>query len=272
MNEIIQVNYDNDKPTIVGRELHEKLQVKTKYIDWFNRMCEYGFTEGLDYFPILRNRSDGLSGKPLTDHQLSVGMAKELCMLQRSDIASDIRKYFISIEEQWNKPEVIMARALQMSNKQLLEVQNLNQQLEVKNAQLETKIEEDKPKVEFADIIKESCETMSIGDFARLLKSNGMDVGQQRLFKWLRENGFLIKRQGESYNHPTQKSLNQGLLEMHEYVLLSGNAYVPAVKTTVTGRGQLYFTNIFRYHGTFRCEYIHTNTSDTLQHATSHVT
>lgn len=72
MNELIKVAYDNDRPTVSGRELHEFLEVSTKYADWFHRMCEYGFSDGVDYFSFLRNRSDGLPGKPLTDHQLMV--------------------------------------------------------------------------------------------------------------------------------------------------------------------------------------------------------
>ena len=118
MTELIKVNYDenNDRPTVSGRDLHEALEVNTKYADWFPRMCEYGFTEGDDYFSILRNRSDGLPGKPLTDHQLTIPMAKEICMLQRNEKSKHFRKYFISIEEQWNSPEAIMARALKIAN------------------------------------------------------------------------------------------------------------------------------------------------------------
>ena len=86
MKDLIQIHYDNaDRPTVSGRELYEALEVKTAYKDWFPRMCEYGFSEGKDYCSFLSDRSDGKAGKPRTDHQLTIPMAKELCMLQRTD-------------------------------------------------------------------------------------------------------------------------------------------------------------------------------------------
>lgn len=82
MKDLIQIHYDNaDRPTVSGRELYEALEVKTAYKDWFPRMCEYGFSEGKDYCSFLSDRSDGKAGKPRTDHQLTIPMAKELCML-----------------------------------------------------------------------------------------------------------------------------------------------------------------------------------------------
>ena len=90
MNELIKVNYDNDRPTISGRELHEFLEVETRYNDWFTRMCEYGFIENIDYYSFLSNRIDGKAGKPRQDHQLTIDMTKEICMLQRSEKGKQI--------------------------------------------------------------------------------------------------------------------------------------------------------------------------------------
>ena len=116
MTELIKVNYDEstDKPTVSGRDLHEALGVETRYTDWFKRMTEYGFTENEDFYSNLSKTSDG--GRPATDHQLTIPMAKEICMLQRNEKGKQFRKYFISIEEQWNSPEAIMARALKIAN------------------------------------------------------------------------------------------------------------------------------------------------------------
>ena len=115
MTELIKVNYDEstDKPTVSGRELHDALGIKTAYKDWFPRMCEYGFTEGDDF---CSNLSESTGGRPATDHQLTIPMAKEICMLQRNEKSKQFRKYFISIEEQWDSPEAIMARALKIAN------------------------------------------------------------------------------------------------------------------------------------------------------------
>ena len=94
MNELLKVNYDSEQPTVSGRELHEFLEIKTAYKDWFPRMVEYGFEEGKDYCSFLSDRSDGLPGKPRTDHELTIPMAKELCMLQRNEKGKQARGYF----------------------------------------------------------------------------------------------------------------------------------------------------------------------------------
>lgn len=110
MNELININYeDSNRPTVMGRELHEALGVKTSYKDWFPRMCEYGFTEGEDFSSFL---SESTGGRPSTDHQLTIPMAKEICMLQRSEKGKQFRQYFIKVEESWNSPEMVMKRAL----------------------------------------------------------------------------------------------------------------------------------------------------------------
>lgn len=145
MKDLIQIHYDNaDRPTVSGRELYEALEVKTAYKDWFPRMCEYGFSEGKDYCSFLSDRSDGKAGKPRTDHQLTIPMAKELCMLQRTDKGKQMRQYFIAVEEQWNSPDAIMARALQLSNAKLKEMQITVSTLTVENQIM-------KPKAEYFD-------------------------------------------------------------------------------------------------------------------------
>lgn len=123
MNEIIAINYESDNPTVSGRELHAMLQIETRYNDWFPRMCAYGFREGKDYCSFLSNRSDGLPGKQATDHALSIPMAKELCMLQRSEMGRKFRQYFISIEEAWNSPDKVMERALMIAHRRVLEAE-----------------------------------------------------------------------------------------------------------------------------------------------------
>lgn len=111
MKELIKVTYDNDRPTVSGRALHEALEVKTAYKDWFPRMCEYGFTEGQDFRSIL---SESTGGRPSINHQLTIDMAKELCMLQRTDKGKEFRRYFIEVERKWNSPEAVLERAKQM--------------------------------------------------------------------------------------------------------------------------------------------------------------
>lgn len=120
MNAIIRIDYENENPTVSGRELHAVLGVATQYKDWFPRMCEYGFIEGRDFSSIL---SESTGGRPSTDHALSVPMAKELCMLQRNDQGKKFRQYFISVEDAWNSPDKVMERALQIAHRRALEAE-----------------------------------------------------------------------------------------------------------------------------------------------------
>jgi anti-repressor protein len=104
MNELIKVDYSNQEPTVSGRELHAFLEVKSKYGDWFHRMREYGFTEGIDFILVAQKRETNNTKNPYTeylDHQLTIPMAKELCMIQRTEKGKIARQYFLYIEKAW---------------------------------------------------------------------------------------------------------------------------------------------------------------------------
>ncbi len=242
MDELIKVNYENvDRPTVSGRELWEALEVGTPYHKWIARMCEYGFSENVDFVTVDKKvrRADGAE-MPQTqhDHQITIPMAKELCMLQRTEKGKFWRQYFINVEEKWNSPEAIMARALQLSNVKM-------KQLETTVSDLQKQMEQDKPKVLFADSVTASSSSILIGELAKLIKQNGVDIGQRRLFEWMRVNGYLIKRKGSEYNLPTQRSMEQGLMEIKETSVVH-TGYTTISKTPkVTGKGQVYFINLF---------------------------
>lgn len=237
MNDLIKVTYTADsEPTVSGRELHEALEIKTAYKDWFPRMCEYGFTDGKDYTPLIFEHPQ--NKQPCTDHVLTIPMAKEICMIQRSEKGKMFRQYFIEIENRWNTPEAVMARALQMANRKIDEIKNAN-------VLLEQKIEEDKPKVIFADSVSAAKSSILIGDLAKLLKQNGVNIGQNRLFEWLRQNGYLIK-DGTSKNMPTQRAADMKLFEVKVRTVNNPDGSIRETKTTVvTGKGQVYFVNKF---------------------------
>jgi anti-repressor protein len=111
---------------------------------------------------------------------------------------------------------------------------------------LERKIETDKPKVLFADAVSTSKTSILIGELAKLLRQNGIEVGQNRLFEELRSRGYLIKRAGSDWNMPTQKSMELGLFEIKEHTHIDGNGCNVTTKTPkVTGKGQQYFINKF---------------------------
>ncbi|WP_175613253.1 phage antirepressor KilAC domain-containing protein [Fusobacterium mortiferum] len=116
-----------------------------------------------------------------------------------------------------------------------------------KRKALETQIEEDKPKVLFANAVETSKSTILIGDLAKILKQNGIDIGQKRLFSWLRDNGYLIKRNGSDYNMPTQMSMELKLFEIKETAVTHSDGHITVNKTPkVTGKGQIYFINKFK--------------------------
>lgn len=234
MNNLINITLnENHEPVVSGRQLHETLGVKTRYDNWFNRMTEYGFTENQDYLVTSifgHNSSGGKQSK--VDHIIKLDMAKEIAMIQRTDKGKEVRTYFIQVEKDFNSPEKIMARALLMADKKV--------------HKLEAQIEADRPKVLFADAVSASKSSCLIGELAKILKQNGIDIGQNKLFQWLRSNGYLISRRGDSWNQPTQKSMDLELFELKKTNINHADGHTTTNTTTkVTGKGQQYFINKF---------------------------
>lgn len=194
--ELINLHEQNDGTIAVsGRELHEFLEIDSNYTTWFKRMTEYGFEEIADY-SLLSNFGNqvGRGGHNKINHVMTIDMAKEISMIQRNEIGKQARRYFIEVEKAWNSPEMIMKRALQIADRKIDDLQ--------------TRIDTDKPKVLFANAVDASHTTILVGELAKLIKQNGVDIGQNRLFGWLRENGFLINRRGTDWNMPTQRSMD----------------------------------------------------------------
>ena len=157
MNDLIKVNYENDRPTVLARELHEFLEVKTAYKDWFPRMREYGFLEGTDFCSFL---SESTGGRPAQDAQLTIEMAKEICMLQRNEKGKQARQYFIQLEKDWNSPEKVMARALKIADKKIMLLQD-------ENAQQKQIIAELNPKASYYDVVLQTKDAISTSQIAK---------------------------------------------------------------------------------------------------------
>lgn len=140
MIEIIKINNDSsDRPTVMGRELHEALEIKTRYNDWFKRMCEYGFTENSDFVTLTQKRVTAQGNEiKESDHQLTIDMAKEICMIQRSEIGRKCRQYFIEVEKQWNSPEAIMDRALKYADQKIKQLEQERANTPISSEQVET--------------------------------------------------------------------------------------------------------------------------------------
>lgn len=243
MNEILKVNYDSEQPTVSARELHDGLDIKTAFKDWFPRMTEYGFENGIDFNP-LKKEQVRLEGnrevkREILDYQISIDMAKQICMFQRSEKGKQYRQYFLDLEKAWNTPEQVMARALKLADKEI-------DRLKADNKVLLEDAVRMKPKEIFADAVSASHTTILIGELAKLIRQNGIDIGAKRLFAWMRENGYLVRRNGTDYNTPTQKSVDLGILTTKETTILHSNGSTSIKKTVkVTGKGQQYFINKF---------------------------
>lgn len=236
MKALIPINYDAEQPTVSARDLHKGLEISERFNSWFNRQLQYGFQENADYTG--RKEFNTLAKQELQDYQISVDMAKQICMIQRSEKGRAYRQYFIDLEKAWNTPEQIFARALKMADKKI-------ESLKSDNAALIEDIERMRPKEIFADAVSASQSSILIGELAKLLRQNGVETGQKRLFDWMRENGFLIKS-GSSKNMPTQKAMEMGLFEIKEGSYINGSGDNITTKTTkVTGKGQQYFINKF---------------------------
>ena len=199
MNDLIPVSYDNERPTVSAKELHAFLEVGTRFNDWFPRMCEYGFAEYIDFYS---NLSESTGGRPSADYQLSISMAKEICMIQRSEKGKQARQYFINIEKAWNTPEMVMARALKMAEANIYSLRLVNSKLSVANAIMQ-------PKAEYFDELVDRNLLTNFRDTAKELQ-----VGEKIFIGFLLEKKFIY-RDNRGHIKPFADK-NGGLFEIKE--------------------------------------------------------
>ena len=247
MNEItIAVKYDYDNPTVSGRELHDVLGVQTAYKDWFPRMCGYGFVEGRDFNPLKIERVQMEGSRTVTrevqDHQLTIEMAKELCMLQRTEKGKQARQYFIELEKAWNSPEKVMARALQIANQEI-------KSLRLTNAVQQQQIAELNPKATYYDLVLQCSDLVSATVIAKdygksakwlnkILADNKVQFRQGGiwvLYKKYAEKGYTqtktdtyVDHNGISHTKPHTHWTQKGRLFIYEF--LKGLGYLPIVE------------------------------------------
>lgn len=145
MDELIKINYEAETPTVSARDLYAGLEITDRFSRWFERMSAYGFTEGNDFTSVKSSTlvNNGAE-REITDYQISVDMAKQICMLQRSEKGKQYRQYFLDLEKAWNTPEQIFARALKLADKEI-------EKLKSSNAGLLEDVQRMKPKEIFAD-------------------------------------------------------------------------------------------------------------------------
>ena len=237
MNELLKIDTSNaERITVSARDLYEFLEATERFNSWFDRMTQYGLVENTDYTTVKKltevPNNGGVQIRELDDYQLTIDTAKQIAMLQRNEKGTQARKYFIQVENAWNSPERVMARALEIAHKTIAT-------LELENNKM-------KPKALFADAVASSKTSILIGQLAKILTQNGYQIGQNRLFEKLRNEGFLSSRKGADWNMPQQRFVEQGLFEIKESTHIDGNGVNVTTKTVkVTGKGQQYFINKF---------------------------
>lgn len=241
MNELIPINYDGEQLTVSARELHKSLEISKRFSAWFETNSQ-GFIKNEDYTSVLTGtevqNNGGVQIRELQDYSLSVDMAKHICLMSRTEKGKECRQYLIDLERAWNTPEQVFARALKMADRTIAKLKDTNKSLA-------EKIEADRPKTIFADAVSASHTSILIGDLAKLICQNGYQIGQKRLFQWMRDNGYLMVS-GSSRNMPKQKYVEQGLFEIKESNVQNPDGSVRITRTTkVSGKGQLYFVNKF---------------------------
>lgn len=241
MNELIEIKVnENQEPIVSGRMLHEFLEVKTQYKDWFPRMVEYGFIEGSDFNP-LKFEQVQIEGnrevkRQITDHAIKLDMAKEIAMIQRTDKGKQARQYFIQVEKDYNSPEKIMARALQIAQQEL-------STLRLENAIKDQQIAELKPKADYMDMILKNKSLLTITQIA---KDYGMSGNAMN--KILRQLGVQYKQSGQWFLYSKYHHLGYTSSETVDIVRSDGKRDVK-MNTKWTLKGRIFLYKLLKEEG-----------------------
>ena len=228
----ISIIINEQNQTVNARELWKALQVKTEFKNWIKRrLSETKAKKDLDFVVVKSDPRDNelfsFSPNPKKDYFVKVGIAKQICMLERTELGRKIREYFVKCEEKLFKQPALTEDEI------LIKAFSI---LDRKVKSLENKIEADKPKVEFYNDVANAENTISIGDFAKLI-----GTGQNKLFKQLRQMKYL-----KSDNIPYQKYIDAGYFNIIEQAYDRGKIKYINLKPVITGKGQTYFNRILK--------------------------
>ena len=212
MNEIITVNFDTQ--TVSARDLHKIVGSTERFANWFERQLQFGFVENEDFTGCKKFNT--LANQELQDYEMTVDMAKHICMVQRNEKAKEVRQYLIDLEKAWNTPEQIMSRALKLADQTI--------------ASLKTKVLEMQPKADFFDCVADSKSAFSMNEVAKVLDCKG--IGRNKLFEFLREQGIL-----DRYNVPYQRYVDNGWFRVIEQKYMKDGEPIVTTKTLVYQKG-----------------------------------
>lgn len=233
MTELIKVQERDGEQLVSGRELHQFLESSERFSKWWERMVGYGFEENKDY--TLYQKVHPQNKQEIIDYLMKISMAKEISMLQRNEKGKEARMYFIKCEEAWNSDEIVMARAILIQNKKIL---GYKEKIDI----LEKKIENDAPRVSFAETIEKASDCLLVREFSKLIATEGIHLGEKKLYRWFREKGFILKNSTE----PTQTAVQKGLFKVAERVVKAVTGDIISTTTRITGKGQVYFLDLLK--------------------------
>ena len=233
MTELIKVQERGGEQLVSGRELHQFLESSERFSKWWERMVGYGFEENKDYTPYQKVHPQ--NKQEIIDYLMKISMAKEISMLQRNEKGKEARSYFIKCEEAWNSDEIVMARAILIQNKKIL---GYKEKIDI----LEKKIENDAPRVSFAETIEKASDCLLVREFSKLIATEGIHLGEKKLYRWFREKGFILKNSTE----PTQTAVQKGLFKVAERVVKAVTGDIISTTTRITGKGQVYFLDLLK--------------------------
>ncbi|KAF1282660.1 phage antirepressor KilAC domain-containing protein [Lactiplantibacillus plantarum] len=230
MNELIKITEKDGRQLVSARDLHKGLELTTRFSKWVDQNFSM-FVEGIDFTSVTGVTVVNNGAKrELQDYALTVNMAKELSMMSQTSQGQIYRRYFITIEDKWNSPMEVVKRGYGFLMRE-------NEQLKLENEQLQGP-------ARLGQAVSGSDDSISVGNFAKVLRQRGIKTGQNRLFDWLRTHGYLIAM-GKRYNSPTQRAMELGIMEVRETVITTNHGSKTRFTPLITGKGQQYFANKF---------------------------
>lgn len=236
--QLVPINVVENTQYVSGRDLHMFLEIGTEYKDWFPRMCEYGFEVGIDFNPLKKERVQIEGNREvkriISDHEITIDMAKQLCMLSRNEKGRQAREYFIQIEKDWNSPEKVMARALQVANRT---IENYKLSISMKDQQLA----ELQPKANYYDVILQNKELLSITQIAKDYGKSGTWLN-----KFLSDKKVQFKQSGVWFLYA--KYADKGYTSSKTFIDDVEKAHM---HTYWTQKGRLFIYDLLKQNGIF---------------------
>ena len=231
MEELFPIKYgEQDEPMVSARELHKALEIEKRFSAWFETNSQ-GFIENEDFTSVLVGtevpNNGGFQYRELQDYDLSVDMAKHICLMSRTDKGKQCRQYLIDLEKAWNTPEQVMARALNIAKRTIDD--------------LKIKIAEQKPLVDFAVHVSQTKDTIDMGEMAKIARDEHIDIGRNRLISWLKDKKIL-----QSNNTPYQAYIERGYFSVIEVQKDTVYGTMVFPKTVITGKGQIWIVEKLR--------------------------